>query len=113
MALLLAALLAVFLLPTPWNVVAVVAAAVWETSTAIVGLWYSRRGEPLAGAETLIGRSGVVVTRCAPLGQAKVAGEIWQARCAAGAEVGESVRVVGRDGLTLVVAREPNGRREA
>jgi membrane protein implicated in regulation of membrane protease activity len=30
-------------------------------------------------------------------------GEIWEARCAAGASPGDRVRVIGRDGLTLVV----------
>jgi membrane protein implicated in regulation of membrane protease activity len=34
-----------------------------------------------------------------------VQGEIWEARCEAGADRSESVRIVGRDGLVLLVER--------
>jgi membrane protein implicated in regulation of membrane protease activity len=34
-----------------------------------------------------------------------VEGELWRARCEAGADVGESVRVVSVEELTLEVAR--------
>jgi membrane protein implicated in regulation of membrane protease activity len=37
----------------------------------------------------------------------RISGEIWAARCSAGADVGEEVRVVGRDGLTLLVEQAP------
>ena len=40
---------------------------------------------------------------CRPLGEVSVRGEIWQARCEAGADAGDIVRIVGLDGLTLVV----------
>jgi membrane protein implicated in regulation of membrane protease activity len=42
---------------------------------------------------------------CRPEGQVQLDGEIWQARCADGAEEGDSVRVVARDRLVLVVER--------
>jgi membrane-bound serine protease (ClpP class) len=58
-----------------------------------------------AGAETLIGQTGRVVTPCRPDGQVSVAGELWQARCEGGADEGDSVTVVGRDGLLLTVER--------
>jgi len=58
-----------------------------------------------AGAETLIGQTARVVTPCRPVGQVSVAGELWQARCEAGADEGEEVTVVGRDGLLLTVER--------
>ncbi|MER3411825.1 MAG: hypothetical protein C4305_05640 [Thermoleophilia bacterium] len=103
MALLIAILLAVFLLPWPWSGVAVVAAAVWETLTALAGVWYSRRGRPLVGVESLIGASAEVVEPCRPLGRVRVAGEIWRARCEQGAAAGERVRVRAVDGLTLIV----------
>jgi membrane protein implicated in regulation of membrane protease activity len=35
----------------------------------------------------------------------RIGGEIWQARCEAGADTGETVRVVGLSGLTLLVER--------
>jgi membrane protein implicated in regulation of membrane protease activity len=46
-----------------------------------------------------------VVTRCAPLGQVRLQGELWRARCEEGADPGERVRVRALDGLTLVVER--------
>jgi membrane protein implicated in regulation of membrane protease activity len=58
----------------------------------------------MVGAHTLIGRDTVVVTPCEPDGQVRLDGEIWAARCDAGAASGESVRVVDRDGLTLIVS---------
>ena len=42
---------------------------------------------------------------CRPTGQVRIGGEIWEARCEAGADVGETVRVTGLDGLTLLVER--------
>jgi membrane protein implicated in regulation of membrane protease activity len=55
------------------------------------------------GAETLIGRDAVVTTPLEPLGQVRLDGEIWAARCSQGAREGQHVRVIGRDRLTLVV----------
>jgi membrane-bound serine protease (ClpP class) len=105
MALLVAILLAVFLLPSPWNVIVVVGAAIWELATVVVGIWYSRRRRPQAGVETLVGEEARVVTRCAPSGQVKLSGEIWDARCEQGAEIGETVRVRAVEQLTLIVDR--------
>jgi membrane protein implicated in regulation of membrane protease activity len=51
----------------------------------------------------LIGADGIVLSPCHPEGQVRVNGEIWTARCAGGAAVGDAVRVVGRDRLTLIV----------
>ena len=55
------------------------------------------------GAETLIGAVAEVVSTCRPDGQVRVQGELWRARCEEGADRGETVRVVDRDGLTLRV----------
>jgi membrane protein implicated in regulation of membrane protease activity len=44
-----------------------------------------------------------VITPCEPDGQVRLNGEIWEAHCDAGAAPGDSVRVVDRDGLTLIV----------
>jgi membrane protein implicated in regulation of membrane protease activity len=48
-----------------------------------------------------------VIAACNPLGQVRLSGEseIWRARCAEGAERGETVRVVGLDEITLIVER--------
>jgi membrane-bound ClpP family serine protease len=47
------------------------------------------------------------VTACRPEGQVRVQGELWQARCEGGVDVGEPIRVVGRENLTLFVEPAP------
>jgi membrane protein implicated in regulation of membrane protease activity len=102
-------LVALFLLPHPWNEVAVSAAFGWEIATILLLLWYSQRGRAQVGSETLIGRSALVITACFPTGQVKVGGETWRARCEAGATVGQQVRVRAVDGLTLTVELDEAG----
>ena len=74
-----------------------------EVGEIFLWVWYSRRRRVQVGAETLIGMPAIVVTACRPRGQVRVGGEIWDARCAEGSDVGASVRVVGREALTLLV----------
>jgi membrane protein implicated in regulation of membrane protease activity len=102
-ALVVALLLAFFVLDEPWDVLVVVGAIVLEVGEIFFWFWYSKRRHVQVGAETLIGRPGVVITVCRPLGQVRVDGEIWAARCVSGADVGTAVRVEGLDGLTLLV----------
>jgi membrane protein implicated in regulation of membrane protease activity len=106
MLLLLAILAAVFWLPTPWSFVAVVAAAAVEVAELAVFIWYSRRRRATTGAEALPGTIGVVVQPCRPIGQIRVAGELWRARCEEGADPGDTVVVesLGPD-LMLIVHR--------
>jgi membrane protein implicated in regulation of membrane protease activity len=97
------ALVLLLALPDPWNIIGFAAGLV-----AFVGelAFWRRRVRPLkvrAGAETLIGQTGRVVVACRPEGQIEVAGERWQARCQAGADVGQRVKVVARERLLLVV----------
>ncbi len=108
MILLGAILLAVFVLPIEWAIPVIVLAAIVEVGESYFWLWYSRRRKAQVGAETLIGEVAEVVTRCAPLGQVRLQGEIWRARCEETAERGEAVRVVALDELTLVVERAPS-----
>jgi membrane protein implicated in regulation of membrane protease activity len=96
-------LLALFLLPHPWNEAAFSAAFGWEIATILFALWYSQRGRAQVGSETLIGQAALVIAACSPTGQLKVGGETWIARCEAGATVGQQVRVRAVDGLTLTV----------
>ena len=107
MALVVALLLAFFVLDGPWDVLVVVGALVLEVGEIVVWFWYTRRRGAQVGAETLIGREAVVVTPCRPRGQVRLDGEIWEARCSAGANAGERVRVVAREGLTLEVEAAP------
>ena len=98
-----AILLAVFVLSPPWNLVVVLAAAVFEVVETIVFVKLSRRRRIRVGAETLVGATGETVSACRPLGRVRVHGEAWQARCDRGADAGERVRVVAREELVLVV----------
>jgi len=91
------------ILPSPWNLVAfLVLLPLWVLE--LFG-WNrtTRRHRKAVGAETLIGREAVVSEPCRPVGQVRLDGEIWEARCEAGASTGDRVRVTGRQRLTLVV----------
>ena len=105
--LLIVGLVLLFVLPSPWNVVALLAGLVlWLGEVALIARhWRGRKVQ--TGAGTLVGRTATVITACRPLGQVRLSGEseIWRARCAEGAEQGESVRVVGIDEITLIVER--------
>jgi len=103
MLLILTLILALVFLPWPWNAAAVVIAVVWEVSGAVLSIRYSRRDRAWVGVETLVGKTGSVITPLTPEGQVKVDGEIWQARSRHGASVGETVLVTAVDRLTLDV----------
>jgi membrane-bound serine protease (ClpP class) len=90
-------------LPASWNAVAFAVCLVLFV-VEVVFWWRRVRGLPVgAGAETLIGADARVLSPCHPVGEVAVAGERWQARCDAGADRGETVTVVGREGLVLTV----------
>lgn len=93
------------LVPEPWRVPFLVAAAVVEVAETSFWLWLTHRSPPVLGAQSLVGKQAVVVTPCRPVGQVRIEGETWRARCEAGADSGESVRVQSVRGLSLVVER--------
>jgi len=101
--LLLSLLLGIFVLEEPWNWVVVAVGATLEIAETGLFVWWSKRRKAAVGAETLVGRRAVVSVDCRPHGQVRVAGEIWQARCDAGADVGDAVVVREVRGLMLVV----------
>jgi membrane protein implicated in regulation of membrane protease activity len=105
--LVLAIILAILWLPTPWGVIAVIAAACVEIAEVGAFIWYSKRRRATTGAEALPGMRGTVVEACRPIGQIRVGGELWRARCDEGADPGETVVVesLGPD-LTLFVVRD-------
>ena len=105
MALLGAILLAIFVLPPAWRVPVVVAGGAIEVGESFFWIWLSKQRRPAVGVETLIGAHATVVTSCRPLGQVRVQGELWGARCDDGADTGDEVAVESVDGLTLVVSR--------
>ena len=101
-----AVILAVFVVPSPWGLVLVGVAAVIEIGETFFWVWLSQRHRVKMGAETLLGAHAEVVAECRPVGQVRIQGELWRARCEVGADPGDEVRVVERDGLTLLVERE-------
>ena len=103
MGLVLALVVAVFLLDEPWSWVAVGLGATWEVAETIVIVRWSQRRRSHVGVEALVGRRAVVAADCMPEGQVRVAGELWHAYCDTGAGAGDEVVVREVNGLTLVV----------
>src|SRR5262249_44274588 len=99
---LIVALVLLFVLPSPWNLVGFGCALV--AFFGELAFWHRtvRGKRKKVGPQTLIGTDATVLTACRPNGQVRISGEIWAARCDAGADAGETVTVVGRDRLTLV-----------
>jgi len=96
-----------FVLPAPWNWICFGAGLLLGAGE--VFLWNRKvRGLPVrAGAETLIGESAIVVTPGRTDGQVELRGAVWAARSETELPAGATVKVVGRDDLTLIV--EPHG----
>ena len=103
MLFLIALLLALFVLPSPWGVITVVVALVVDLVEVGVGIWYSKRRKAKVGASALVGVTGVAMDPLSPQGQVRINGEIWRARCDVGCEAGASIVVRAVDGLTLEV----------
>ncbi len=101
------ALIALFLLPQPWGLVAVVAAVSLEVGELLFWRRFLRRYRLRTGPETMIGGLATVVDACAPVGHVRVGGELWRAHASGAVEPGETVRIAAIDGLTLEV--EPDG----
>lgn len=102
---LIVAFVLLFVLPSPWNLVGFAVSIV--AFLGELSLWYRtvRHRKVEVGAETMIGQKATVVSACRPNGQVRLLGEIWKAHCQDGADPGESVVVVARKRLTLVVER--------
>jgi membrane-bound serine protease (ClpP class) len=66
----------------------------------------ARREKASAGASRIIGLTGTVETAIAPEGTIFVRNELWLARSDVNVAAGETVRVVGVNGLTLSVDPE-------
>jgi membrane protein implicated in regulation of membrane protease activity len=98
-----AILLAIFLLPSPWGIIAVFVGGTLDIVESLVLLRWSKRRKAVTGAEALVGQTAVVATPLRPTGQVHIAGELWAARSEAGADPGDEVVVRSVDGLTLFV----------
>ena len=66
--LLIACLVLLFLLPTPWNLIAFLAGLLLWLGE-VFAIWrLVRQKQVQAGAETLVGRTATVIVACRPLG---------------------------------------------
>jgi membrane protein implicated in regulation of membrane protease activity len=92
-------------LPSPWGLAAFLVCLLAFPGEVVLWNRTVRNRREAVGAGTLIGTDAVVVTPCLPAGQVRAGGELWGARCVGGAATGDTVRIVGLDGLTLVVER--------
>ena len=101
--LLIVALVVFLLAPDPWNVVLALVFLVLGLGELYLWNRTVRRRRKVVGTETLIGKTAEVRVTCRPHGQVFVDGELWEAECAAGADVGAHVRVLGVRELTLLV----------
>ena len=102
-----AIVLALFVLPSPWGFLAVGVGAALDLGETFVFWSWSRRRHVRVGVETLVGRKAVVVSALGPEGQVKLDGELWRARSGAPVESGAEVVVERVEGLTLLVAPDP------
>jgi membrane protein implicated in regulation of membrane protease activity len=96
-------LLAIFVLPQPWGLVAVAVGATLDIAETGAFWWWSNRRRASVGVEALEGKVGVATSDLWPEGQVKIGGELWRARCTGGCDAGTKVVVRSIEGLTLVV----------
>ena len=98
-----AVILALTVLPSPWGVVAVVGAAAIDVVEIGFFARWSKRRRATVGAETLVGRTAVVVRALSPRGQVPLDGEMWEARAGQDVPPGAEVTITAVDGLVLDV----------
>ena len=101
--LLLLAIAGLFVLPTPWSIVAVVLAACIEVLEIVLWRRFLRRYRIQSGAEAMIGTRAEVLESCSPNGRVRIGGAIWNARSEVPVTTGQLVRITSVDGLTLSV----------
>jgi membrane protein implicated in regulation of membrane protease activity len=105
MLLLIAILLAIFVLDGSWAVAAVAVGATAEVAESLLWIRWSQRRRARVGAETLIGQTAKVVSP----DLVQVKGELWRARSTAAEPLAEGtmVLILALEGLTLVVEPAP------
>ena len=71
---------------------------------AVYKVFKARKMQPSTGYESVVGSTAVTRTDLAPEGMVFIQGELWSARSLNGSlPSGQQVRVVGTEGLTLLV----------
>jgi membrane-bound serine protease (ClpP class) len=99
-----AILLTVFVLSPMIGAIVLALAVTLEVGELIFWRRFLRRYRVRTGAEALVGESVQVIEACDPSGRVRVRGELWNARAREPLRVGDVVRVVAVDGLTLEIA---------
>ena len=66
----------------------------------------AHRSRPLQDLQSLIGQTGQAKTEVFDAGSVQVASELWSARSAKSIPAGSFIRVISRNGFTLVVERD-------
>jgi membrane protein implicated in regulation of membrane protease activity len=110
--LLTAAIVGLFVLPSPWNVIGLCVAAVVEVGELYLWKRFLDRYRVQGGAEGMLGERAEVIEACDPEGRVKLRGEIWAA-VADGENAflpGDRVRVTAVEGLRVRVGPEPSER---
>lgn len=102
--------LAIFVLPAPWGIVAIVAGIAIEVAENLFWFRYQKRRRVRTGVEGHVGERAEVVRALTPEGKVKFRGEVWKARAAEPVPEGETVIVNGTDRLTLVVEPQASSR---
>jgi membrane protein implicated in regulation of membrane protease activity len=105
MILLAAIVLAILVVPSPWEAPVIAAGGVWEAAEAVFWIRWSQRRRAYVGAEALLGKTATVVDRLDPAGRVRVSGELWTGRTttAQPVEPGAEVRILALEGLVLDV----------
>jgi len=88
------------------SIAVVIGAAIGSAALILLvlaALLRSRKRPVVTGGEALIGAEGEAVAWQDSEGRVRVQGEVWQARATAPLLTGTRVKVVGRDGLVLLV----------
>ena len=101
----LVAIVLLIVVPSPWKIVAFAIGLALFIGELLFWNWRVRGQRVKTGVATMVGKTGTVLSPCRPNGQVQLGGEIWEARCDAGADRGDAVAVVAVDGLTLIVER--------
>lgn len=92
-----------------WQLIAVVAIVSSALFFGVVTLALrARQRAVVSGQEQLLGSGGEALDAFTDNGRVRVQGEVWQARARAPIAAGQRVKVIGRDGLTLIVEPQPS-----
>ena len=102
MALIIALLLAVFVLPSPWGLVVVVLALALEIFEIRWGLRLARARSSV-GVQAMVGKRAEAATDLDPYGQVLYEGERWSAHSRKAVGVGTTVQILAVHGLELEV----------